>query len=194
MGVNAAALSSPAGGAAVEKEAPPAQEFAELVQTHQRRIYRILMGFVRDPDEADTLTQECFLRAYRSWGHFRGECSMSTWLTRIAINLARDAARNRRRGFWRRLLSLHAEREDSPAIDTPGRGASPEQALLAREELEAVWEAVHRLPEQQKTVFFLRFVEEMPLEEIAETLEIETGTVKSHLSRAVNALRKKRWG
>jgi RNA polymerase sigma-70 factor (ECF subfamily) len=152
------------------------------------------MGFVRDPDEADTLTQECFLRAYRSWGRFRGECSMSTWLTRIAINLARDAARNRRKGFWRRLLSLHGEREDSPAIDAAGRGASPEQALLAREELAVVWEAVNRLPEQQKTVFLLRFVEEMPLEEIAETLEIETGTVKSHLSRAVNALRKKRRG
>ena len=71
-------------------------EFDEVVRRHQRRVYRVLVLLVRDPDEADTLTQECFLRAYQSLSRFRGECSVQTWLLRIAINLAKDHARNRR--------------------------------------------------------------------------------------------------
>jgi RNA polymerase sigma-70 factor (ECF subfamily) len=171
-------------------DAISAEAFAEIMRLHQRRIYRVLLGFVRDPDEAGSLTQECFLRAYRNWEKFRGECSVSTWLTRIAVNLARDANRNRRRSFWRRLLSLgHAA--EAGEIDVPAEASSPEQSLLAREELNAVWETVDRLPQQQRSAFLLRFVEEMSLEEISRVLEVEVGTVKSHLARAVGTVRKR---
>jgi RNA polymerase sigma-70 factor (ECF subfamily) len=83
-----------------------------LVRLHQRRIYRVLLAIVRDPDAADTLTQECFLRAYEKRASFRGEAKVETWLVRIAMNLARDHAKNRRQSFWRRLVAW-AKDEDS---------------------------------------------------------------------------------
>jgi RNA polymerase sigma-70 factor (ECF subfamily) len=191
MSVGETALTGPMGGVASGR-AISEQEFAEIVRLHQQRVQRLLFSFVRDPDEAASLTQECFLRAYRNWSGFRGECSVATWLSRIAVNLARDAAKNRRRSFWRRLLALEnpgAGRSDSDFREVATREASPEQSLLAREKLNAVWDTVDRLPPQQRTVFLLRFVDEMSLEEVAQVLELNLGTVKSHLSRALATVR-----
>jgi len=78
-------------------------DFDWIVSRHQQRIYRILLSIVKDRDMAEVLTQECFLRAYRKHASFRGDSSLATWLVRIAVNLAHDHARNRRRAFWRRF-------------------------------------------------------------------------------------------
>lgn len=164
-------------------------EFDQLMRLHQRRVYRLLLGMVRDPDAADTLTQECFLRAWSKRSSFRGEAAVGTWLIHIAVNLARDHARNRRLAFWRRLFSAPAGEASARAEQLPSVEASPEQALLARQELEAVWEVVGALPRQQKAVFLLRFVEELSLEEIADALGLRLGSVKSHLFRALSAVR-----
>jgi RNA polymerase sigma-70 factor (ECF subfamily) len=167
-----------------------AEEFDELVRLHQRRIYRVLLVMVRDPDAADTLTQECFLRAYEKRASFRGEASAATWLVRIAVNLARDHAKNRRQTFWRRLVQW--ARDDEPmarAERVADAQASPERRLVAKQEAAAVWSAVEELPAQQRAVFVLRFVEEMPLGGIAQALGLEVGTVKSHLHRALKAVR-----
>src|SRR5512146_1096135 len=77
--------------------------FEWIVFQNQKRIYRTLLFLVRDADAAETLTQECFLRAFRMRNEFRGESGVTTWLVRIAINLAHDHNRNRRWAFWRRL-------------------------------------------------------------------------------------------
>ena len=164
-------------------------EFDQLMRLHQRRVYRLLLAMVRDPEAADSLTQECFLRAWRKRASFRGEAAVGTWLLRIAVNLARDHARNRRLAFWRRLFSAPAEDARAQAERLPSLQAGPEQALVARQELEAVWKIVEELPQQQKAIFLLRFVEEMSLEEIARTLELRPGTVKSHLFRALRAVK-----
>ncbi len=164
------------------------EEFDAVVREHQRRIYRLLLSILRDPDAADTLTQECFLRAYRSRAKFRGESSAGTWLVRIAINLARDHIRSRRRAFWQRLVG-GGERALNAASELPDHAASPERALAARQELAAVWAAVEDLSPQQREAFFLRFSEEMPIGEIAKAMQLQTGTVKSHLARAVGAIR-----
>ena len=81
-----------------------AEEFDHIVRSHQRRVFRVLFSLVRDRDLADNLTQDCFLRAYQKRATFRGEASVETWLIRIAVNLARDHARNRRLAFWRNIL------------------------------------------------------------------------------------------
>jgi RNA polymerase sigma-70 factor (ECF subfamily) len=167
-----------------------AEEFDALVRRHQRRVHRLLLMLLRDPDEADNLTQECFLRAYQSMGSFRGECSLETWLLRIAANLARDHVRNRRTSFWRRLLGI-GEDDDGWAEKVPAHGASPEQALMAREEVRAVWEAANQLSQQQRAVFMLRFVEDMELNEIATVLGLQAGSVKTHLFRALQNVRSK---
>lgn len=167
------------------------EDFDAVVEAHQRRIYRILLGMVRDPDAAQTLAQDCFLRAYENRSSFRGQASVTTWLIGIAINLARDHARSRRVGFWKKLFAGgHAAQQAVQETVADGR-VSPEQDLLAREELRAVWAAVETLSAKQRAAFLLRFVEEMSLEEIARAMRLKTGTVKAHLFRAVSAVRQK---
>ncbi len=168
-----------------------AAAFEELVRTHQQQIYRILLLQLREHDAAETLTQEVFLRAYTARHTFRGEASIGTWLIRIALNLARDHVRSRRLAFWRRLGRTRPKGGDLglpdrlPADPNP----SPERHLLARERLAAVWAIVHRLPARQRTCFTLRYVEELSVAAIAEALQLQVGTVKAHLARAVGAIR-----
>jgi RNA polymerase sigma-70 factor (ECF subfamily) len=167
-----------------------AAEFDDLVREHQARIYRVLWCELRDDEAAANLTQDCFLKAYRGRAEFRGDASVQTWLVRIAINLARDHQRNRRQGFWRRMLGSS---ESGLATDLAEDGApQADRALIAREQLQRTMDAVKTLSPQQQTVFRLRFIEELSLEEVAGTMGVEVGTVKSHLSRAVNALRQQR--
>lgn len=177
--------------AALSTQALSVAEFDEVVRTHQRRVYRLLVLLVRDTDEADTLTQECFLRAYQSLDRFRGECSVQTWLLRIAINLAKDHARNRRIGFWKQLVGLSTVDNQARTLEFPCPNPTPEKSLLDRAEVQAVWEAVRSLSQQQRTIFALRFVEGLELNEIAEVLGLQVGSVKSHLFRAVHAVRNK---
>ncbi len=163
-------------------------DFTPLVQAHQQRVYRVLLGMVRDPDAAQTLTQECFLKAYQKRASFRGEADVGVWLLKIAVNLARDHRRSRLREFWDRLGSSSSEvAELGPSLADPQ--ASPERVILGREEVAGVWAAVRKLSAQQRAVFVLRFVEEMSLEEIAEATSLKLGTVKTHLFRAVHAVR-----
>jgi RNA polymerase sigma-70 factor (ECF subfamily) len=166
-----------------------ADRFDEIVRQNQRRIYRVIFLLVKDADTADTLTQECFLRAYQKQASFRGECAISTWLLRIAVNLARDHVKNRRASFWRRLVGLDDNVEDTSSLHLVAPHSSPERALLARETLQEVWSAVALLSPQQRTIFLLRFAEEMPLVEIAEVLGLKLGTVKAQLFRATNRVK-----
>ena len=168
-----------------------AEEFDAIVRRHQRRVHRFLLMLLRDPEEADNLTQECFLRAYQSRSSFRGESSLETWLLRIAANLARDHERNRKAGFWKRLLGLDGEGEEGAAQKVASGDASPEQQLLAREDVRAVWDVANQLSQQQRAVFLLRFVEEMELSEIASALGLQVGSVKTHLFRAMQTVRGK---
>ena len=167
-----------------------AQEFDEVVRRNQRRVYRVLWLLVRNHEEADTLTQECFLRAHQKLSTFRGESSIETWLLKIAVNLARDAARSRKLAFWKRLIGLDDQHGGSaPAMQVTAPQSSPEQALMAREEVSAIWAVVAELSPQQQVVFTLRFVEQMELQEIARALGVRVGSVKSQLFRAVHAVR-----
>ncbi len=166
-------------------------DFDVVVRAHQARIYRVLWCELRDQDAAATLTQECFLRAYQHRQRFRGEASVSTWLVRIALNLAQDYRRNRRQGFWRRLFGRESADFATEALKAADHAPSPERVLIAREELAEVMAVVQALSPQQRTAFLLRFVEEMSIEDIAQAMGLEQGTVKSHLARAVTALRRR---
>jgi RNA polymerase sigma-70 factor, ECF subfamily len=161
------------------------EDFDWIVLQNQKQIFRILRSLVRDSDVADTLTQECFLRAFRNRGRFRGESSLTTWLVSIAINLARDHNRNRRWAFWRAL----ARTDRIDAIRTADLDRSPEQALINRERTDLIHSAMDKLPERQKSVFLLRFVEDMALDRIAAATGLKLGTVKSHLFRATEAIK-----
>ena len=163
-------------------------EFSLVVERHRPQIFRFLLASTRDVDLAETLTQECFLKAHRNWGSFRGESSAMTWLMRIAINLQKDNWRNRRLQFWRQTQTNSVDMEDAGEW-LPSGESSAEKQLLAREQVSHVWTAVKGLSERQRTVFLLRYVEEQELSEIARATGLSEGTVKAHLSRAVGKVR-----
>ena len=170
-----------------------AQEFARVVDTHRSQIFRFLLASTRDLDLAETLTQECFLKAHRNWTHFRGESTAMTWLMRIAINLEKDHWRNRRMQFWRQARK-NAVDLDEASEWLPSGERTAEQQLLARERVAKVWQVVAGLSERQRTVFLLRFVEERELADIAQATGLSEGTVKAHLSRALAKVREKLGG
>ena len=165
------------------------QDFDKVVQRYWPRMLRFLLAAVQDSDVAETLTQDCFLKAYRSRQSFRGDSSLNTWLMSIAVNLVRDRTRNRRLQFWRK-----AERSavDSALIGEwlPDRNVSPEKRALINEEVQAVWDATRNLSDKQRTVFLLRFVEDLDILEIAEATGLSENAVNVHLFRAVRAVRK----
>jgi RNA polymerase sigma-70 factor (ECF subfamily) len=165
-----------------------AQEFTCVVERHRLQIFRFLLASTRDVDLAETLTQECFLKAHRNWGSFRGDSSAMTWLMRIAINLQKDHWRNRRMQFWRQTRTNSVDLDEASEW-LPSGERSAEQQLLAREQVKRVWESVKGLSERQRTVFLLRYVEEQELSEIARATGLSEGTVKAHLSRAVGRVR-----
>ena len=165
-----------------------AQEFTCVVERHRPQIFRFLLASTRDVDLAETLTQECFLKAHRNWGSFRGESSAMTWLMRIAINLQKDHWRNRRMQFWRQTRTNSVDLDEASEW-LPSGERSAEQKLLAKEQVKRVWQSVKGLSERQRTVFLLRFVEEQELSEIALATGLSEGTVKAHLSRALGRVR-----
>jgi len=174
--------------AAQATEEIAAQEFVRVVESHRMQIFRFLLASTRDVDLAETLTQECFLKAHRNWSHFRGESSAMTWLMRIAINLQKDHWRNRRMQFWRQTRS-NAVAVDEASEWLPSGERSAEQQMLARERVSQVWKAVEGLSARQRTVFLLRYMEEQELSDIAQVTGLSEGTVKAHLSRALAKVR-----
>ncbi len=165
-----------------------AEEFSAVVTKHRPQIFRFLLSSTRDVDLAETLTQECFLKAHRNWRSFRGESSAMTWLMRIAINLQKDHWRNRRMQFWRKTQSNTVDLSEASEW-LPSGERTVEQQLLAKERVSQVSKAVEGLSERQRTVFLLRYVEEMELSEIARSTGLNEGTVKAHLSRALVKVR-----
>jgi RNA polymerase sigma-70 factor (ECF subfamily) len=169
-------------------EEAAAREFVRVVESHRPQVFRFLLASTRDMDLAETLTQECFLKAHRNWDRFRGESSAMTWLMRIAINLQKDHWRNRRMQFWRNTR-VNSVDVDEASDWLPSGERSAEQQMLARERVQHVWKAMENLSERQRTVFLLRYVEEQELSEIASSTGLSEGTVKAHLSRALGKVR-----
>ena len=165
-----------------------AREFLRVVETHRPQIFRFLLSSTRDVDLAETLTQECFLKAHRNWAGFRGESTAMTWLMRIAINLQKDHWRNRRMQFWRHTRTNSVDLDEASEW-LPSGERSVEQQLLAKEQVKRVWKAVEDLSERQRSIFLLRYVEEQDLGEIAQVTGLSEGTVKAHLSRALKKVR-----
>lgn len=172
-----------------ESRATELEDFDQVVQRYWPRILRFVVASVHDGDTAETLTQECFVKAYRSRMRFRGDASVHTWLVRIAANVVRDHARNRRLRFWR---SAERTSVDTRAVADwlPDPAVSQEQMAMIQEQVQAVWDATRNLSHRQRTVFLLRFVEEMDIAEIASATGLTCNAVNVHLFRAVRAIRK----
>jgi RNA polymerase sigma-70 factor, ECF subfamily len=161
---------------------------AELVAEHQRMVVQLSINLLGDRDEALDLSQEVFLRVFRTIHRFRGQSSLRTWIYRIAVN----QARNRHR-FWRRR-----HRGDQVSLDAhvaahgdflPAGEAGPDRVLAQKELAERLNSALEGLPFDQRTAIVLREIDGLSYEEIAFSLGVAVGTVKSRLTRARQALR-----
>jgi len=159
-----------------------------LYSSYRSRIYRYALLSLRDPELAESLTHDCLLKAHNARAQFRGDCSVATWLTRIATNLIRDHIRSRKMQFWKAASNTAVDiGEIADRMRAPG--LTPEASLLVRERVKHLWEHVENLSGNQRSVFLLRFVEEQELADIAAAMNMNIGTVKSHLHRALSAIR-----
>ena len=156
-------------------------EFEQLMRRHNRALYRTARSIVKDDAEAEDALQEAYLLAFRAMEGFRGEASVSTWLTRIVINEA--IARVRKRQRMADVIQLDGE----SAMDE--NHAQPEQALWRSEARRLIERKIDGLPDAFRTVFVLRALEEMTVEETAACLDIPEATVRTRYFRARGLLR-----
>lgn len=162
--------------------------FAELLQRYQRPLYNYILRMVRQPAVAEELFQETFLRIYNNLEHFRGGASFSPWAYRIAHNICIDALRSQRN---RHNVSLEAEQGDTNqtlADRLEGHSPNPEDELYRQQLGARIQEAVEKLPPAIRAVFVLYQYQHLPYEQIAETLDIPLGTVKSRMHTALQKL------
>jgi RNA polymerase sigma-70 factor (ECF subfamily) len=161
---------------------------AELVAAHQRMVYGLAFNLLGNRDDALDLSQDVFLRVFRTLSTFRGQSALRTWIYRIVVN----QARNRQR-WWRRR-----RRADQVSLDDYLRNFGepearqdilPDRLLASKETAAKIWQAMDRLPFDQRIALILREVNGLRYDEIAYSLDVAIGTVKSRLTRARQALR-----
>ncbi|PYR79259.1 MAG: hypothetical protein DMF86_04110 [Acidobacteria bacterium] len=161
---------------------------AELVSEHQRMVYQLSLNLLNDHNEALDLSQEVFLRVFRTIHAFRGQSALRTWIYRIVINQARNRQRWWRRRHRAQQVSLdqHIQNHgDLPESD----GVGPDRLLGQKQLAERIRVALDKLPFDQKTALVLREIDGLSYDEIGFSLGIAVGTVKSRLARAREALR-----
>ena len=166
-----------------------APAYRAIMQRYNRRLYRVARGIVRDDGEAEDVVQEAYMRAFAHLRDFRGEASLSTWLTRITLNEALGRVRRHRDTVDIEVLD-RAEQGDSRILMFPTVAGSNPEADAARAQLRALLErAIDELPDAFRTVFVMRAIEEMSIEETASQLGLRPETVKTRLHRARRLLR-----
>ena len=154
--------------------------FDVIVERHRRTVYRVCYRFVANHEDANDLSQEVLLRAYRALGRFRGDASLTTWLYRIAVNTCLN----------RVSVKAPVTEPIDAATDVDTREESASEGLLREERAEQVRQAVARLPEKQRAALVLRVYEDMTHQEIASTLGTSVGAAKANVFHALRNLKR----
>lgn len=168
------------------------EAFCSLTRAYQRRIYALALHYTRDPHEAEDLSQEVWLKAYRAIGGYRSEAGFYTWLRRITVNTFLNHQRGMKAMYssekrvirMGELVSL-----DDLGLEPTAPQQAPEERLHQQMMVEKVMEGLDELTAQQRLVFLLKHREGMTYEEIAQACAVSTGTVKKALFRAMDKLR-----
>ena len=165
------------------------RDFATWMTSEQKRIFLLCRRLLGDTDEADSATQDVFLKAYKAMARAKqGELdNPGRWVTRIAVNTCLDRLRSRSWKIWRRRP---APEDEAIILEmTPGENPDAERQLFAKQIQQRLEQALKKLSDRQRAVFALRHYDALPLEDIADVLKLDTGTVKAHLFRALSKLR-----
>jgi RNA polymerase sigma-70 factor (ECF subfamily) len=161
----------------------------ELVAEHQRMVFHLALHLLGDHDEALDLSQEVFLNVFRTIGRFRGQSALRTWIYRIVINQARNRQRWWRRRHRAEQVSLEERIENHGDLPPASELAQPDRMFGRRELAGRIWGALATLPFEQRTAVILREIDGLSYEDIAFSLGVAVGTVKSRLTRARETLR-----
>ena len=162
------------------------EAFGELVRLYEKKVYALTLRMCKNPDDAAEAAQEAFLAAWQGLKFFRGEASFSTWLYRLASNACVDLLRKEQR---HRAVSGPSLNDEDTYMDIADDAATP-QELAERSELrEQIEEGLQSLSPEHREVLILRELHQLSYDEIAQTLDLDTGTVKSRISRGRKALR-----
>lgn len=165
--------------------------FEELVNKYQGSVYSLALRLTNDREDARDVTQETFLKVYNNIGRFRGDAHLRTWIYRITVNQVANQQRWWRRRRREKTISIDANNQDDMGLSQslPCPGQTPEQQALAAEQRRMIVAAVGKLKFDFRVAVILRDIEGLSYEEIAETLEVSVGTVKSRIARGREDLR-----
>ena len=167
-----------------------ATAYRGLVEKYQGRVYAMVYGMLRNREDARDITQEAFVKAYKNLKSFRLESSFYTWLYRIAMNLAIDFTRKRKRQGTTSFDEAVASRDQDGGISEVHHGDSPSKKLERKQVYKQIMDALEKLPADQKQVILLRELEGLSYREISEVMDIPEGTVMSRLFYARKKLQK----
>ena len=154
--------------------------YRQLVEQHMKQAYNVAFGFVHDHESARDILQEALIKAYEALPSFRGDAQFSTWLQRIVMNLSLNHVR---------ALTARAKRETPGTVDIPDPGH--ESIFMRSDHKEHIERALHELPTLQRAVVILRHIEGLSTHEVGKILHCSDGTVKTHLFRGLQKLRKR---
>jgi RNA polymerase sigma-70 factor, ECF subfamily len=173
-----------------ERVATELDDIDQLVHRYGARLLRFVAFSIGDQDLAQSIVQDCFMKAYNARDNFRGDCSIQTWLNRIALNMILDHQRTQKFRFWRSFRKTALDITEV-ASTLPSHASTPEKDLLRQERAAQVAKALESLSFNQRTIFLMHFQEGMNIPEISSAIDMSANTVKTHLHRAIKAVRQK---
>lgn len=162
--------------------------FDVLVRRYQQKVFNLVLRYVREPMEAEDVTQEAMIKAYRALPGFRGDSAFYTWLYRIAINTAKNRLSAASRKMFERL-PVDEDGDSTAFVDSRlSDDATPERVLLSEEIQDTVNQAMQELPVELRQAIVMRELDGLSYEEIAQAMECPVGTVRSRIFRAREAI------
>lgn len=164
--------------------------FEELLLLHQKKVYNLCLRMNANPDDALDLSQEAFLRAWRSLGQYQFEASFSTWLFRLTSNICIDFLRRKKRRQETSLTESYDDSDEGAELSVPDAQPGPEQQAITNETKIELARAMEQLSPEHREILQLRVIEDLQYEQIADILGVRVGTVKSRLARARLSFRK----
>ncbi len=164
--------------------------FREIVERYKKKVYYIAYDIVGDHHEAEDISQEVFMKMYRALHRFRKDAKMSSWLYQIAVNTSIDSLRRKKTKLSINVEDLDQVGRREHALESASPETNPERRAVASLMQEHIDQALHRITPQERAVFVMRHYNEFKIKEIADVLDVSSGTVKSLLFRALKKLRK----